>query len=248
MVAFHDTEAIYTAAMREAEAAHSASTREVEAACATTVREAEAARVAQTSKQQQIHLETMWTMEEKALEEEKCSHQSFLQACGVAFQAIPNTALGILMYPIHLLTGNMSLPCLLTAASQLTIGSKDPIPSLYHPRRPTTTAHPTGNKQQHLPRHDVELDCSGDGEPASHPGELSQQRQMEEDPLAEHLRGAHQEAFHKDLDLVKHIRQTYFRPHASVFHKEVTHDLADVFGEMAKMAGLMGSKIHPVQD
>ena len=71
---------------------------------------------------------------------------------------------------------------------------------------------------------------------------------MEEDPLAEHLKGAHQKAFHKDLDLVRHIRQTYFRAHMPVFHKEVTHNLTNVFGEMAKMADLMDTKIHPIQD
>ena len=114
------------AAMREAEATHSASTREAEATCATTVRETEAARAAQTSKLKQAHLETMQILEDKALEEERHSCQSFLQAC-------PNKALGILMYPIHLLAGNMSLTCLLTAAVQLTIGSRDPIPHLPTP-------------------------------------------------------------------------------------------------------------------
>ena len=150
------------------------------------------------------------------------------------------------MYPIHLLMGNMSLTSLLMAAPQLTIGFRDPIPSPSHPRRPTTATHPTGNKWQHLPRHEEELDCSGDGEPASHPGEPPQQRQREEDPLVEHLRVTHQEALHKDSDLVKHIRQTYFRAHMLVFHKEVTHNLADVFREMAEMVSLMGTEIHPV--
>ena len=91
-----------------------------------------------------------------------------------------------------------------------------------------------GNKWQHLPRHEVELDCSGDGESASCPEEPPQQRQRVEDPLSEHLRGAHQEAFHRDLDLVQCRRQTYFIAHSQVFHKEATHDLANVFGEMAK--------------
>ena len=63
-----------------------------------------------------------------------------------------------------------------------------------------------------------------------------------------HLRGTHWEAFHKDSDLVQHIRQTYFRAHSLVFHKEVTNDLANVFREIAKMVGLMGTKIHPVKD
>ena len=94
----------------------------------------------------------------------------------------------------------------------------------------------------------MESDLSRDGKPISHPREPPQQRQREEDPLSEHLRGAHREAFHKDSDLVQHIRQTYFRAHSLVFHKEVTHDLADIFGEMAKMAGLIGTEIHPIQD
>ena len=39
-----------------------------------------------------------------------------------------------------------------------------------------------------------------------------------------------------------------FRAHLPVFHKEVTHDVANIFREMAEMTGLMGTKIHPVQD
>ena len=51
----------------------------------------------------------MQALEDEALKEESHSHQSFLQACGVALQACPHEALGIPMHPIHLLTGNMSL-------------------------------------------------------------------------------------------------------------------------------------------
>ena len=142
----------------------------------------------------------------------------------------------------------MSLTSLLMAALHLTICSRDPIPSPSHPWRPVTTTHPTGNKWQQLPRCQVELDHSEDGESTSYPREPPQQRWREEDPLSEHLRGANWEAFHKDLGLVQHIRQTYFRAHLPVFHKEDTHDLADVFGEMAKMMGLMGTEIHPIQD
>ena len=37
-------------------------------------------------------------------------------------------------------------------------------------------------------------------------------------------------------------------PISPVFCKEVIHDLADVFREMAEIAGLMGTEIHLVQD
>ena len=168
-------------------------------------------------------------------------------ACGAALQAQPSEGLGILMYPIHLLTANMSLTSLLMAAPQLPISSKDPISSPSHPRWPATATHSTGNKWQHSPRCEEELDHSRDGEPTAHPQGAAPMK-MEEDPLAEHLMGTHREAFCKDSDLVEHIRQTYFRAHLVVFHKEVTHDLVDVFGEMAKIAGLMGTKIYPIQD
>ena len=97
--ALSNAEATHVAAVREAEATHSASAREVEVICATAVRKAEAASVMQTSKLQQDHQETMQTLEDEAIKEEKHTHQSFLQACGVALQALPNEALGVLMYP-----------------------------------------------------------------------------------------------------------------------------------------------------
>ena len=233
--------------MTEVEVACSASTREMKATCTTAVRKAEAARVVQTSKLWQTYLEAMQALEDEAFEEERHSHQSFLWACGAALQACCHKVLGILMYPLHSLTGNMSLTGLLTAAPQLPISSRDPISSPSC-SRPATATHPTGNKWQHMPRCEVELDCSRDGETTSCPGEPPQWRWREEDPLSEILRGACREAFSKDSDLVKHIRWTYFRAHLLVFLKEVIHDLADIFGEMTKMLVLMGSEIHPIQD
>ena len=193
-----DAEAAYATAMRKAEAAHSASTSEVEAACTTAVRKAEVASVVQASKLQQVHQETMWNLEDEDLEVEKCTHQSFLQACGAALQACPNEALWKLMYTIHLLTGNMSLTSHLTATSPLIIRLWDPIPSSCHPRKSATITHSPWAKQQHSPGCEVEADCPRDGESASHPRESPQQRCREEDPLAEPLGDAHWEAFHKD--------------------------------------------------
>ena len=189
--ALGNAKATYVATIREAEATCSATTGEAEAICTIAVREAEAASVAQASKLQQVHQETMQTLEDEAIKEEKDAYQSFLWAYGAVLQACPNEALGVLMYPIRLLTGNMSLTSLLMAVPQLTIRLRDPIPSPYHPRRPATVTHSTGSKWQHLPGHEVGLDHSGDGESISHPGEPPQQRWKEEDPLAEHLRGAH---------------------------------------------------------
>ena len=174
MATLGDAKATYVTAMRKAETAHLSSTSEVEAAHATTVRKAEAASAAQASKLQQTHQETMQNLEDEALEVEKCAHQSFLWACGVALQACPNEALGKPMYPIHLLTGNMSLTGPLMATSPLIFKSWDPIPSPCHPRRSATTTRSPRVKWQHLPGCEVEPDHPREEEPVSHPKELPQ--------------------------------------------------------------------------
>ena len=94
-----DAESAYATAMRKAEATCSASTSEVEVICTTRGREAEVANVVQASKLQWQHQEAIQDLEEEALQVEKHSCQSFLQACGVAIQAFPNEALGKLMFP-----------------------------------------------------------------------------------------------------------------------------------------------------
>ena len=172
--ALGDAKATYVVVIREEGAAHAASAREAEVIHTTAVRKAEIASVVQTSKLQQAYQETIQTLEDEAIEEEKCACQSFLQACEVALQACPNKSLGVLMYPIHLLTGNMSLTGLLMAALQLTIRSRDLISSPSHPRRPATATHSTGTKWQHLPGHEAEVDPSGDGEHISCPREPPQ--------------------------------------------------------------------------
>ena len=52
-------------------------------------------------------------MEREAIEEEGRNCQSFLTACRVALQVCPPEACGVLMCPLQLLMGNMSLAALL---------------------------------------------------------------------------------------------------------------------------------------
>ena len=63
-----------------------------------------------------------------------------------------------------------------------------------------------------------------------------------------HLGDSCCEAFHKDLELVQHIRQTYFRTYALTFHKEDTYELMEVFKELAEMADLLGTEVYPVHN
>ena len=162
-------------AIREVETTCSASILEVEGDHATRVREVEAACMTHAFDLQWTHKDDMQTLESEAIKEEGRAHQSFLQASGIALQACPAEALGVLMYPIHLLMGNMSLTTLLMTAPQLTIGPRDLIPSPPHSERPHMAVGFTGIKQHHCsPKSEVELVQSRDEEPMSHPEELPQ--------------------------------------------------------------------------
>ena len=187
------------------------------------------------SKVQWQHQEAMQNLEEEALEVEKCAHQSFLWASGVALQGCPNKALAKLMYPLHLLMGSPSLPGSLTAT--WTTRLKNPVTSPHHHSRCTAPVPFPRAKQHQSPEQEAEADC---------PREPAPQRWREEDPLVGHLGDSCHEAFCKDLELVQCIRQTYFRTHALTFHKEDTYKLTEVFKELAEMAGLLCTKVYPV--
>ena len=132
-----DAEAGYRTTMRKAEAVHLASYSKVEIIWATGIRKAKATNATWASKLQQQHQEAMQDLEEEALQVEKDACQSFLWACGVAFQACPNEALAKLMYPLHLLTGILPLQGPLMATSPLIASLRNPFPSPHHPHRPT---------------------------------------------------------------------------------------------------------------
>ena len=181
----------------------------------------------------------MWALESEAIKEEGQTCQSFLWAYGGSRGTyVPHTVINR-----EHVSHRSSDGCSTTDHQP-----KGSHPLTFSSNRPTMAAHPTGTKQQHCSLGcEMGLDQSGD-EPTSCPKEPPQWRQKEEDPLAGCLKGAHQEAFRKDSNLVKQIRQTYFRAHHLEFDSEITHDLACVFKEMADIVSLLNTEIHQVQD
>ena len=152
-----EAKAMYAMAIREAETNCSTSIMEAEGGHSTVVREVEATYVPCALDLQWAHGEAIRTLESEAIKEGGRACQSFLQACGAVLQACPTESLGILMYSIQLLTGNMSLTGLLMAAPQQT-----------HSTRPTMVAHSARTKWPHsLPGCNMVLERSGD-KPTSH--------------------------------------------------------------------------------
>ena len=147
-----------TAVTWEAEAMHAATIWEAEAKCAVAIREAENACADHTHKLQKSHGKSMQNIEREAIEEEGWDHQSFLNACGVALQACPPEACGVLMFPLQLLARNMSLAALLVTTLPAGHHHGGPIPTIPHPTGLAVPTPPVGTKLQC---------CSSDWEEAS---------------------------------------------------------------------------------
>ena len=117
-MALYQNEAKTTEAIREAKAHCGTAIREAEA-CYTTANREEKARCADHACSiQQLHSDSMQCLKREALKEEGKDCQSFLATCGAALQACPPEDHGVLMYPLQLLTGNMSLATLLAIYPQ----------------------------------------------------------------------------------------------------------------------------------
>ena len=61
------------------------------------------------------------------------------------------------------------------------------------------------------------------------------------------LKPSHAEAFLWDSSIVKKARLHFFSNHSYDFFHDGTHDLSDVFKELAKSASLLGEAIHKIQ-
>ena len=61
------------------------------------------------------------------------------------------------------------------------------------------------------------------------------------------LKPSHAEAFLWDSSIVKEARLHFFSNHSYDFVHDGTHDISDVFKELAKSAGLLGEAIHEIQ-
>ena len=65
-------------------------------------------------------------------------------------------------------------------------------------------------------------------------------KQQEILPWNKVLKPSHVEAFSQDFDLLKEARKGFFLKHSHNFIMEGTHDLSEVFKQMATSAELLG--------
>ena len=79
------------------------------------------------------------------------------------------------------------------------------------------------------------------------PGGPSISKWQETLPWNRALKPSHAEAFSWDSDLVKETKKAFFSKHSYNFVNDGTHNLCEIFWQMATNAKLLGTSIHKVQ-
>ena len=242
---FHQNEAQTAEVIKEVRAHCTTVIWDAKAMCAAAIREAEATCADCVCTIQQSHGESMQDIEREVIEEEGRDHQSVLIACWAALQACPPEAHGILMYPLQLLTGNMTLATLLAIFSQPSTKMGEPTPVTPHPTASVVPTLTLGIKQwHHSPDQEATSPRSGEEEATGTSEEPPHQKQKNVNPLMKLLKEGQWEAFTKDSDLVQNTRSVYFRTNHPNFDHKVSHDLSCTFWEMVDSAGLLDSEVQ----
>ena len=173
-MALHQNEAEVIKAIKEAKAHCGATIREAETCCTADIRKAESHCAVHAHSIQQSHAKDMQCLE--------------MEACGV------------LMGPLHLLTGNMSLATLLNIPPQVPSTREESMLVISCATTPVAPRPLPGTKQcHHSPIQVVSLPWPGD-EATGTFGELPCLRWKDEMHFMKSLKGSQQEAFAKDSD------------------------------------------------
>ena len=99
--------------------------------------------------------------------------------------------------------------------------------------------HPSPDPVESMPLGGATLKLTLGGPPSS--------KQQEIPPWDRALKLSHAKAFGQDSDLVKEARREFFSKHSYNFIMEGTHNLSEIFKQMATNAELLGTSIYKIQ-
>ena len=117
-----------------------------------------------------------------------------------------------------------------SAAPPLPVPKQYPRPKRWHPSPDPVDSMPLGGTTSK---------ATSEGLPSS--------KWQEVPPWKKVLKQSCSEVFSQDTDLVKEARKEYFKRHSYNFTAEGTHNLSEVFRQMAKSTDLLGTAIHEIQ-
>ena len=180
----------------------------------------------------------------QAIQEEGRSQANSLSACQATLYTSPVELKGMLVASYHILLGQtpMSHPfALLQRTSRVekqSAATAPPTPVPKQSPRPKRQ-HPSPDPVESMPLGRTMSKTTSEGSPSS--------KQWEILPWNKALKLSHMEAFSWDSDLVKEARKEVFLKHSYNFITEDTHDLLEVFRQMATSAKLLDTSIYEIQ-
>ena len=234
----------YAQTVKDAKTTWACTILEAKVAWSMAIRDAKTWRASQAKLLSRQHGKVIWDLEQQVIREEGRSQTDFLSACQAALHASPAEFKGVLVASFYILLGQapMSHPFALSqrtspveeqpapAAPPVPVPKQSPRPQRWHPSPGPVESMPLGGT---TPK------TTSEGSPSS--------KQWEIPPWNKGLKQSCTEAFSWDSDLVKEARKEYFLKHSYNFITEGSHDLSEVFRQMATSAKLLGTSIYEIQ-
>ena len=255
-----DAETHQTALISEAKVWHMACIKEIEDncihalaeaenCCSTAIREAESSSASKACSIQQSHAKDIQHLEAEAIEEEGKDHLAFLTTCSTALKASPPKAQGIMVTPFHLLLGNAPTSTQLSIPLGVSLPRQEPAKQTPPFSAPAATGSSPQSKQWHNSPDWVGPQSPSGATSKAIPEEPPHSKQKEEMPFHKALSRSHQEAFSRDSQTsAKGQRGLLLRKPPAFFNSENSCNLMDIFWNMIKATGLLGSKIYEIQE
>ena len=234
----------YWVAIQEAKMIRGNLLQKSETAYSKAIGKAMALRLSQSVALHRKHMRLMKELEEQALREESKSHHDFLSACQAALHHTPQPLRENLATSYHVLLGQslLLLPSVLPARPPL-VEEQPPVAT---PPTPMPKWSSQLKRQLPLPEPQGSMSIDGTAPKAMQEGPSGPKRQ-ETPAWFTSLKPSCVEAFLWDSSIIKEARLCFFSNHSYDFVHDGTHDLSDVFKELAKSAGLLGEAIYEIQ-
>ena len=186
----------------------------------------------------------MQDLEEQVIRKESRSQANFLPAYQVTLYISPPEPKSTLAASYHILLGQTPLSppfILLQRASPV-----EEQPTSAVPPTPVPKQSPKPKRWHHSPD-PVDSMPLGRTTLKVTPGGSSSSKQPEIPPWNKALKPSHTKVLGQDSDLVKEARREFFSKHSYNFTMEDTHNLSEIFKQMAVSADLLGTSIYKIQ-
>ena len=151
---------------------------------------------------------------------------------------------GMLVASYHNLLGQVPTSHPFTLSQEASPAEQQSAPVAPHTPAPKQSPrpkrwHPSPDPMDSMPLGGTISKATSEGPPSS--------KWWEVPPWNKVLKQSCSEVFSQDTDLVKEARKQYFKRHSYNFTEDGTHNLSEVFKQMAKSTDLLGTAIHENQ-